>query len=175
MLDIIALDRLVDGLHPQREATDHGETHHQVEQPAQREPRGKRCNDTLLNTRLYPSHALAAPTAVLVVLGERDAQEGVDDRHQRDGDAGGTHNALSAVATDVLLRVTRNDERHVLGQEEEDESHAVHEDTNTLQEVRKRRRPQVRGHEGRLVVRPTVTTDNSKTGDPTCKARRNSR
>ena len=52
MLHIITLDRLVDGLHPQREATHDGEPHHQVQQPAQRKAIRQRCDDALLHALL---------------------------------------------------------------------------------------------------------------------------
>lgn len=52
MLHIITLDRLVDGLHPQREAAHDGEPHHQVQQPAQRKAIRQRCDDALLHALL---------------------------------------------------------------------------------------------------------------------------
>ena len=43
---------------------------------------------------------------------------------------------------------------HVLRQQEEDEAHAVDEQADVLEQVREGHGPQVRAHEGGLVLRP---------------------
>ena len=64
----------------------------------------------------------------------------------------------TAVATDVFLDWRNGETGNVLGQQEEDEAHAVDDLADVRKEFGERHGPQIRGFERRLVVRHSVTT-----------------
>ena len=71
----------------------------------------------------------------------------------------------TAVATDVFLDWRNGETGNVLGQQEEDEAHAVDDLADVRKELRERDRPQIRGFERRFVVRHTVARVDIPAGE----------
>ena len=71
----------------------------------------------------------------------------------------------TAVATDVFLDWRNGETGNVLGQQEEDEAHAVDDLADVRKELRERDGPQIRGFERRIVVRHAVARVDIPAGE----------